>query len=108
MLERLDGHDWQAHAAAEPHAPRLPRLLRRYLGGNEAAARKALRRIWFALARDDGYINSAAVVALTATAVAEVVDELAATARRRAARLLGHLNYEMWLNIYGQPDPSVG
>src|SRR5262245_41649613 len=107
MLERLDQYDWKAHTGEVPQAPRLPRLLRRYLTGDPTKSRRASHAVWFVLAGDGGYIDSPGLVALTAVALVEAVPELDAEGRHRAARLIHHTVHEMWLNIYGQPDQQV-
>jgi hypothetical protein len=80
-LEQLTAHDWQSFASEEQHATRMPHLLRNYLRGNLARARKASRAIWLALAGADGYIDSPGLVSLTAVALTEVIPDLGPTGR---------------------------
>src|SRR5262249_17417182 len=99
MFEQLDRYDWNAHAAHEPRAHRMPRLLRRFFTGDRVTSRKACRVIWFVLAGDDGYKTAPGLAALTAVAVAEALPELDPAGRRRAALLLNDTLHEMWMNI---------
>jgi hypothetical protein len=107
MLPRLDGYDWQAFTEQEEQAAEVPELLRRFLLGRPGPARRAFDDVCFVLAADDGYVVCPGLFDTAATAVIESLDELAPPARRRAAKLLNYVAYDLWLNIYGEPGEGV-
>ncbi|HJZ55756.1 MAG TPA: hypothetical protein VKE74_12380 [Gemmataceae bacterium] len=105
MLPRLDGYDWRAFTEQEERAAEVPELLRRILLGSRIP-RQTVDDFWIMLS-GDGYINSTGLLNTIAVALIESFADLTPRARRRAAKLLNYVAWDLWLNNYGEPDDEM-